>query len=144
MQKDFQKRHALKSKIHHDHPAPEYREQEVWWCSLGANIGVEEDGKNDGFERPVLVIRKFNKEMFFGVPLTSRTKESIYHIPFVLHERSSTALLSQLRLWSAKRLIRRIGRIGRKQFGEIQGKVATLITKETAPLRGPRGPKRKI
>src|SRR3989344_7744356 len=129
MEKDFQKWNILKSKIHHDLPAPEFREREVWWCSLGANIGVEEDGKNDGFERPVLVIRKFNKEMFFGVPLTSRTKESIYHIPFLLHERSSTALLSQLRLWSAKRLIRRIGRIGRGQFAEIQKKVAGIITK---------------
>ena len=129
MEKDFQKWHVLKSKIHYEHPAPEFREREVWWCSLGANIGVEEDGKNDTFERPILVIRKFNKEMFFGIPLTSRSKESIYHVPFVLHDRTSTALLSQLRLSSAKRLIRRIGRVGKKQFGEIQEKIANLIKK---------------
>jgi hypothetical protein len=33
-------------------------EREVWGCSLGANIGVEADGKHDNFERPVLVLMK--------------------------------------------------------------------------------------
>ena len=127
--KNFQKWQTLKIKIHEEHEAPIFKEREVWWCSLGANIGVEEDGKNERFERPVLGIRKFNKEMFFGIPLTSRLKESAYHFPFSLHERISTALLSQLRLWSAKRLIRRIGRIGRGQFGEIQKKMSDVITK---------------
>jgi hypothetical protein len=35
-------------------------EREIWWCSMGVNIGDEEDGKNELFERPVLILRKFN------------------------------------------------------------------------------------
>ncbi len=30
------------------------------WCSIGINVGDEEDGKNELYERPVLVIKKFN------------------------------------------------------------------------------------
>ena len=129
MEKDFQKWHVLKAKIHASTDIPDFSERDVWWCALGANIGVEADGKHDTFERPVLVIRKFNKEMFFGVPLTTRTKESIYHFSFSLHDTTSTALLSQMRLWSAKRLIRRIGKVGEEQFREIRGKINGLLAK---------------
>ena len=55
-------------------------EREVWWCSLGVNIGVEIDGKNNDFERPVLLIKKFNGMMFWGIPLTSKTKENPYTV----------------------------------------------------------------
>ena len=34
--------------------------REVWWCSAGLNIGVESNGKNKNFERPMLIIKKFN------------------------------------------------------------------------------------
>lgn len=39
-----------------------FYEKDVWWASLGANIGHEEDGKNKKFERPVLILKKFNKK----------------------------------------------------------------------------------
>ena len=136
MTKDFQKWHVLKSKIHNHIIVPDFRERDVWWCSIGANVGVEEDGKHETFERPVLVVRKFNKEMFFGIPLTSRTKESIYHFSFSLHGQVSTAKLSQMRLWSAKRLVRRIGKVGEEQFHEIQKRIVGLFEKRNGPLSG--------
>lgn len=53
-----------------------FREKEVWWASLGANLGHEEDGKNKKFERPVLILRKFNKHLMLVIPLTSKIKEN--------------------------------------------------------------------
>jgi len=38
-----------------------FREREIWWASLGANIGYEQDGKHENFERPVLVLKKFSR-----------------------------------------------------------------------------------
>lgn len=52
-----------------------FREREIWWCSIGKNIGAEQDGKNEFFERPVLVCKKYNNEQFFGFPLTSKNRE---------------------------------------------------------------------
>lgn len=41
MKKDFQKWHILKRGIHNDKERRFYHEREVWWCSLGENIGFE-------------------------------------------------------------------------------------------------------
>jgi mRNA interferase MazF len=73
-------------------------EREVWWCSVGVNIGVEIDGKNEDFERPVLLVKKFNGLMFWGIPLTSKAKENPYIVKVEHSKGVSHANLSQLRL----------------------------------------------
>ena len=40
-----------------------FHEREIWWCSIGINLGDEQDGKNELYERPVLVIKKFNNKV---------------------------------------------------------------------------------
>ena len=139
MEKDFQKWHTLKSEIDIKHKPPLFREQEIWWCSLGANVGFEEDGKNDLFERPVLVFRKFNKELFLGLPMTSKKKEGKYYQVVSLHDMERSAILSQIRVLSGKRLIRRLGKLSDKQFSALENSFILLI-KETDPFRGPRVP----
>lgn len=37
--------------------------REIWWCSTGLNVGVESNGKHDNFERPMLIVKKFNSEL---------------------------------------------------------------------------------
>ena len=39
------------------------------------NIGYEQDGSGNDFIRPVVIIRKFNNEIFWGVPLTKTRKK---------------------------------------------------------------------
>ncbi len=65
MKKDFEKWHKVKSRTQERCSPPSFEEREIWWCSIGANVGVEEDGKSTLFSRPVLIIRKFNA-MIFG------------------------------------------------------------------------------
>ena len=57
-----------------------YHKKDIWWCATGINIGTEINGKNNNFERPVLVIKRINKHQFFGVPLSSNKKNSDYYI----------------------------------------------------------------
>src|SRR3989344_6048506 len=99
---------------------PNFSERDIWWCSLGLNIGYEEDGKNENFERPVCVLKKFNKDIFIGLPLTSTRKDSPYYYPYVLHNTPGTIILSQARLMSVKRLQRRLGRIGKGKFSDLK------------------------
>ncbi len=62
----------LKIRIQISEEEPVYfREKEIWWASLGVNIGYEQDGKNRNFERPVLVLKKFNKNILLA--LNSKT-----------------------------------------------------------------------
>lgn len=50
------------------------REGEIRWCRLGMNIGSETQGKGSYFERPVLILKKFSRDVFLGIPVTSKIK----------------------------------------------------------------------
>jgi len=54
--------------------------REVWWCSIGINIGAEADGKNENFERPVIILRVYNKETMLVLPTTGREKTDKFHL----------------------------------------------------------------
>ncbi len=93
--------------------------REVWWCSIGINIGVEIDGKNNDFERPVLLVKKFNGMMFWGIPLTSKKKDHPYIIKVEHSKGISYANLAQLRLLSSKRILRKVGVISKESFDSV-------------------------
>jgi len=52
-----------------------FKERDVFWASIGVNIGFEQDGKGNIFSRPVLILKKYSKSMFLGVPLSTKMKE---------------------------------------------------------------------
>jgi mRNA interferase MazF len=102
--------------------------REVWWCSLGVNIGVEADGKNENFERPVLIIKVYNKHSLLVLPLTGRAREDGFHFPLKIKEidRSNNesftktvfVKLTQARMISNKRLLRKVDVINKTDFNE--------------------------
>jgi hypothetical protein len=40
-------------------------EREISWCALGAQVGFEQDGLNENFERPVIVVKNLNGRVTF-------------------------------------------------------------------------------
>lgn len=127
MEDNFLNWHELKSTINSKENKVLFQEQEIWWCSVGRNIGEEENGKNTLFERPVLVLRKFSHQTFLGIPLSSRKKSGRYYFIFFFAGKSQTALLSQLRIFSAKRLNRKMGKLGDGLFDSVKEVVICLI-----------------
>ncbi len=98
-----------------------FYEKDVWWASLGANIGHEEDGKNKKFERPVLILKKFNNHLALIAPLSSQLKQNNkYYYKFYLNQRLTSVIVSQIRIISSKRLIRKIGNITSADFNKIK------------------------
>ena len=81
MKKDFDKWNEQKKKVNAYELRADffYHQREVWWCAIGLNVDVETDGKQVNFERPVLVVQKFNKEMFWGIPLTSKERTGEFY-----------------------------------------------------------------
>lgn len=104
-----------------------YNPREIWWCSLGINVGVETDGKHENFERPILVLRKFNKYMFWGIPMTSQESQGDFHQEINYEGGKSWAMLSQIKTISTKRLLRKITTISEFQFNFLRGKLKGLI-----------------
>ena len=75
MKKDYQRWHEEKTAIEDSYGQRVFfHEREVWWCSIGFNVGFEQDGRGEKFARPVLVFKKFNKEVFWAIPLSTKIK----------------------------------------------------------------------
>jgi len=134
MQKNFQKWMPFKQVLNNtDEPRLFFHEREVWYCHLGENIGFEQDGQGDQFLRPVVILRKFNNEIFWGVPLTRNRKTLPFYFSFIIqseidqNNEKSTAILSQIRLVDSKRLRRMIGYIREEDFKILKKKLKALL-----------------
>jgi mRNA interferase MazF len=108
-----------------------FYEREVWWSSLGVNVGIETDGKNENFERPVLIIKKFNGNMVWVLPLTSKEHKGFYYQKINYDSGVSWAHLSQIRTISTKRLLRKVGTISETEFIKVINKLIDYIKIET-------------
>jgi mRNA interferase MazF len=104
-----------------------FHEREIWWCSIGINLGDEQDGKNELFERPVLVIKKFNNKICWALPMTTRSKSGIYYHQLKHDGQIFSVILSQIRLVSVKRFRRFVRKISPHQFELIQDKIVGLV-----------------
>lgn len=120
MSKDFDKWNGLKKHIDFQNHIPFFKEREIWWCSIGVNVGHEQNGKNEKFNRPVLIIKKFNTRLFWGVPLTTQIKDNRHYYQFNFKGQKQCAMLTQMRLWDANRITAKMGRIGQKKFNRIK------------------------
>lgn len=117
----------LKIKIQQKETILYFREREVWWASLGANIGFEQNGKNQNYERPVLVLKKFNKDILWCLPMASRRRSGTFYYNLNQSILRTCLIVVQIRLISSKRLIRRMAVISDKDFSNIQNQIVSLV-----------------
>lgn len=104
-----------------------FKDAEVWWVSIGLNIGFEINGKNEKFVRPVVVVKKYNKFSFLALPLSTVKKENKY-IVFIgnVSGKDAYANLSQLRNVDSKRLVSKLGFVDKKIFIELKKKASQV------------------
>jgi mRNA interferase MazF len=107
-----------------------FYEREVWWCSLGLNIGIETNGKHENYERPILILKKFNSAMIWVLPLTSKEKKNPYYIKITHDAGVSWVSLTQIKAISTKRLLRKVGMISIEEFLLIGKSITGYITIE--------------
>jgi mRNA interferase MazF len=118
--KDFGSWNEFKQRYQdRDFIPPLYNEREIWWTSVGVNLGFEEDGKAPKFLRPVLIVKKFNRELFVGVPMSTKLKKNKYYYEIIVNEKTVSVLLSQLRAFSSRRLEDKLSKIEEKDFDKL-------------------------
>lgn len=128
MNKDFDGWNTLKKKINEETTKVSnlyWKEREIWFCSLGINIGVEQDGKNDFYERPILIIKKVSQNAFLGIPLTSKRKTGNWYVP--LDYVNSSVMINQVKLLDCSRLNRRIKIVSPEEFNYIKACLKAYI-----------------
>jgi mRNA interferase MazF len=58
----------------------QFKSREIYNAKIGENIGFEQNGKGDEFVRPVLILKRLTKDMFFGIPLSTIHRDGSFFI----------------------------------------------------------------
>lgn len=131
MENSFNEWNNVKQKTNKKENKVGFKEREIFWLRLGQNIGAEEYGKGNEFQRPVLIVKKLTANIFIGIPLTSTIKNNDYFHEFKYNtkkgEAHNSAMILQLKTFDKKRLMTRIGMINRKDYQLICEKVSRLF-----------------
>jgi mRNA interferase MazF len=127
MEKDFWKWHEKKRWVHDEKSRPFFKEREIWFCYLGANVGFEEDGSGEEFLRPIIILKRFSGMIFFAIPLTRTVRSGRYYFSCAVRNETNTAILSQGRSLDVKRLRYKIGEVSKNDFNALRGRFFQLF-----------------
>ncbi len=122
--KDFDEWNTLKKNLHNREVIDKNnkvkilaKSRELWWCHVGLNIGSEEDGKSNEFQRPVIIINRLSPTTYLIVPTTSKFKEHIFRLKMTTDDgKFSYALIDQIKVIDARRLKRKIEVVRERDF----------------------------
>jgi mRNA interferase MazF len=126
-QKQHDKWNKVKKNLDNRKNIIKFKEREIYWASIGENIGFEQSGKGEQFSRPVLIIKKLNNNLFFCVPLSTQIKTGSFFFVFNLNNKQSNALLVQAKILDIKRLDQKIGMIKKDDFLKLKESLKELL-----------------
>jgi mRNA interferase MazF len=139
MKKDFDGWNETKKRTDSRRGAPYYHEREVWWCTLGVNVGSEENGSGEEYRRPALILKGLSVETCLIVPLTTSAKDHPLRVAVgLVGGKGARAILSQMRVIDTKRLVRKIEYLNVDTFEQIRkaAKACSDGYSSFCPLRG--------
>jgi len=127
MDKNFDDWNSKKKKLDISERLAEFHEREIWWCSIGINVGSEQHSQSTDFSRPVLVVKKFTRDMFWGIPLTTKIRRVNFRKSLNLDGIENDFLVLQMRAYDRKRLVRKLTIIPKEDFKTIIDFIKDLI-----------------
>lgn len=72
---------GLKAKLHNINAKPPLVSvRDIWWVSLGENIGSEMNGKSERFTRPAVILKKLSHNFFLVAPTTTQPHEGTWYV----------------------------------------------------------------
>jgi len=128
MTKDFDKWNKEKKELHEKNVELYYHVREIWWCYLGLNIGTEQDGNNEKFLRPVIIVRAFGPYTCLVIPLTTSTQKHSLRVSVgKVKDKEATAVLSQMKVIDTKRLLEKIDFMENNAFLKLRKAIKNLF-----------------
>jgi mRNA interferase MazF len=127
---DFDRWNEIKKSIEEELDDPDKfpKEGEVWMCTLGKNIGYEQNGSGESFSRPVMIIKKFNNHMFWTIALSTKQKRFDFYFNYTDPNGLKVAgILAQLKLTSQKRLKRKLYEMDISNFTEVKERLNKFL-----------------
>jgi mRNA interferase MazF len=112
---------GLKEKLHlSQHRPPLVSERDVWWASMGENVGSEMNGKSARFSRPVLIFKKLAHGFYLVAPTTTQAHQGSWYVHVHLKEQDEFVCLNQIRVIDYRRLHSKLGQIDTDNFDKVR------------------------
>lgn len=128
MKKDFDGWNENKKHLHVEGENKLYHKQEIWWCSLGINVGFEQDGTGTDGQRPVLILKSMGPYICLVIPLTTSPKKHPMRVPLgKIDGKQASALFSQIRVIDTKRLINKVCFLESEPFARVRKTAKDLL-----------------
>lgn len=140
MEKDFNQWNVKKQRLDQlTHRPPFVSEGDIWWVSVGENIGSEVSGKSQQFSRPVIIFKKLAHSFYFVIPTTTKEHDGTWYVPFVHGGKTMYACLHQSRSIDHRRLSSKLGELDDKDYAKVREGFAQLYVSEKNIPRQRRG-----
>ena len=137
MQKDFDGWNVTKKYIDATLPLADCHEREVWWCAVGVNVGYEQHSQTYDFARPIVVGRRFTRDIFLGIPLTTKIKDYVpFRVRCTVDDVANDALILQMRVFDRRRLLRKIGVLPKETFTILLDAVVDAVVTTNPAFAG--------
>ncbi|OHA67970.1 MAG: hypothetical protein A3C82_02920 [Candidatus Wildermuthbacteria bacterium RIFCSPHIGHO2_02_FULL_47_12] len=128
---------GLKERLHNQaHKPPLVSEGDLWWVSVGENIGSEINGKSALFSRPAVILKKLTHSFYFIVPTTTQRKEGSWFVAFRHAGRDVVACLHQARAIDYRRLSTKLGTVDDEDYRRIVRGFEKLYIKKFPAISG--------
>lgn len=99
---------------------PLVSEGDIWWASIGENVGSEIHGKSRAFSRPVVIYRKLGRSFFMVAPTTTTPKNGTWYIPIHSLGTDMRVCLHQMRTMDYRRLSTKMGCVTESEANQIR------------------------
>jgi mRNA interferase MazF len=121
MDKRFGEWVQYKEKLHYiKKGSPLIREGDLWWLSIGENIGSEINGKSHLFSRPGVILKRLSYRLYLIAPTTSQKREGSWYAQIMQEKRHVSICLHQIRVIDYRRLSNRLGKLDSNDFEKVK------------------------
>ena len=121
MIKQFLEWIGIKEKLHGmQHKPPFVSERDLWWASIGENVGSEMNGKSSRFSRPVLILKKLAHGFYLIAPSTTQAHTGSWYVHIRFEEQDEYICLNQIRTIDYRRLYSKLGQIDTDNFAKVK------------------------
>ena len=127
MDKDFDKWNTRKKQLDFSRRNLLFKEGEIWWCSIGVNVGEEVYGKGEASRRPVVIFKKLSGNSCIAIPTTTKTRNGSWFHHLHIKDNDRWVMMNQMRFLSANRLWVRESSLSSEEFSALKKSVAELL-----------------
>ena len=118
---------GLKQRLHEAAQKPPLvSEGDIWWASIGENVGSEINGKSDLFSRPAVIYKKLAHGFYFVIPTTTQERTGSWFVPFRQRNKAMVACLHQARAIDYRRLSSKLGTLDDEDLERIKAGFRSL------------------